>query len=237
MKTQNGLWRSTWLHGPRWSCRTVPYCRSWITLSPPSGKRISTFHKVYLGSQCLTLVYFILIFWHIFDKCRKIFHQECKLFLHQCKKFCIKVNFYCCFVSSDINFFGNNAAVAMGMGEGEGEGAKRGRYGRGWQEREGRGWSCSRHHRHRLGGHAAAAAAPAAVSIGSAGSSVSGMPYWMTRNMTPEDINLAVESIPNPLEGQILPGISMQQAIEVNVWHHIHDRHYQAIFSWSGDKG
>jgi hypothetical protein len=41
---------------------------------------------------------------------------------------------------------------------------------------------------------------------------LSGMPGWM--NMTPEDINLAVESLPNPSEGHILPGISLQ-AIEV----------------------
>ncbi len=48
-------------------------------------------------------------------------------------------------------------------------------------------------------------------------------------NMTPGDINLAVESLPNTLEGHILPGISLQEAIEVNVWHHMHDRHYQSI--------
>ena len=49
------------------------------------------------------------------------------------------------------------------------------------------------------------------------------MPDWM--NMTPEDINLAVESLPNPSEGHILPGISLQEATEANAWHHIHDRH------------
>ncbi len=43
---------------------------------------------------------------------------------------------------------------------------------------------------------------------------LSGMPEWM--NMTPEDINLAVESLPNPSKGHILPGISLQEAIEVN---------------------
>ncbi len=32
-RSQNGLWRSTWLHGPRYSCRTVPYCWSWTTSS------------------------------------------------------------------------------------------------------------------------------------------------------------------------------------------------------------
>jgi hypothetical protein len=56
---------------------------------------------------------------------------------------------------------------------------------------------------------------------------LNGMPDWM--NMTPEDINLAVESLPNPSEGHILPGISLQEAIEVNEWHHIHNRHYQII--------
>jgi hypothetical protein len=50
---------------------------------------------------------------------------------------------------------------------------------------------------------------------------------WM--NMTPE-INLAgCGSLPNPSEGHILPGISLQEVIEVNEWHHIHDRHYQII--------
>jgi hypothetical protein len=56
---------------------------------------------------------------------------------------------------------------------------------------------------------------------------LNGMPNWSS--MTPEDINLAVESIPNPSEGHILPGLSLQEAIEVNVWHHIHDRHYEII--------
>jgi hypothetical protein len=32
--------------------------------------------------------------------------------------------------------------------------------------------------------------------------------------MTPDDINLAVESLPNPSEGHIPPGISLQEAIE-----------------------
>ncbi len=30
-------------------------------------------------------------------------------------------------------------------------------------------------------------------------------------------------------QGHILPEISLQKAIEVNEWHHIHDRHYQII--------
>jgi hypothetical protein len=32
----------------------------------------------------------------------------------------------------------------------------------------------------------------------------------------------AVESLPNPSEGHILSGISLQEAKEVNEWHHIH---------------
>ncbi len=56
---------------------------------------------------------------------------------------------------------------------------------------------------------------------------LNGMPDWI--KMTPEDINLAVESLPNPSEGHILPGILLQEAIEANEWHHIHDRHYQII--------
>jgi hypothetical protein len=56
---------------------------------------------------------------------------------------------------------------------------------------------------------------------------LNGMPDWV--NMTPEDINLAVESLPNPSEGHILPGILLQEAIEANAWHHIHDRYFQII--------
>ncbi len=48
-------------------------------------------------------------------------------------------------------------------------------------------------------------------------------------NMTPEDINLAVESLPNPSQRHILPGILLKEAIEANEWHHKHDRHYQII--------
>jgi hypothetical protein len=51
---------------------------------------------------------------------------------------------------------------------------------------------------------------------------LNGMPDGM--NMT-EDINLVVENLPNPSEGHILPGISQQEAIEVNVWQYIHYRH------------
>jgi hypothetical protein len=54
---------------------------------------------------------------------------------------------------------------------------------------------------------------------------LNGMPDWM--NMTPEDVILAVENLPNPSEGHILPGIFklLQEAIEANQLHHIHDRH------------
>jgi hypothetical protein len=62
---------------------------------------------------------------------------------------------------------------------------------------------------------------------GSIAQFLNGMPDWM--DMTPEDINLAVESLPNPSEGHVLPGISLPEAIEVNESHHIHDRHYQII--------
>jgi hypothetical protein len=59
---------------------------------------------------------------------------------------------------------------------------------------------------------------------------LNGMPDWM--NMTPEDINLAVESLPNTSEGHILPGILLQ-AIEVNEWLRIHYRHDQTITLFS----
>jgi hypothetical protein len=45
------------------------------------------------------------------------------------------------------------------------------------------------------------------------------MPDWM--NMTPEDLNLAFESLPIPLEGTIPPGASLQEAIQVNQRHDI----------------
>jgi divalent metal cation (Fe/Co/Zn/Cd) transporter len=38
-----------------------------------------------------------------------------------------------------------------------------------------------------------------------------------------------VESLSNPSEGHILPGILLQEAIEANEWHHINDIHYQII--------
>jgi hypothetical protein len=41
---------------------------------------------------------------------------------------------------------------------------------------------------------------------------LNGMPDWV--NMTPEDINLAVESLPNPSQGHIPPAISLHDAIE-----------------------
>jgi hypothetical protein len=56
--------------------------------------------------------------------------------------------------------------------------------------------------------------------------SFNGMPDWM--NMTAEVINMAVESLLNPLEGHIPHVISLQEVIEVNERHHIHNRHYQS---------
>jgi hypothetical protein len=38
---------------------------------------------------------------------------------------------------------------------------------------------------------------------------LNGLADWM--NMPPEDINLAVESLPNPSEGHILTGVLLQQ--------------------------
>jgi hypothetical protein len=67
---------------------------------------------------------------------------------------------------------------------------------------------------------------PTALS-GTIAQFLNGMPDWM--NMTPEDINLAVESLPNPSERHILPGILLQEANEANERHHTHDRHYQII--------
>jgi hypothetical protein len=43
---------------------------------------------------------------------------------------------------------------------------------------------------------------------------LNGLSDWM--NITPEDINLEVESLPNSSEGHILPGILLQEAIEMN---------------------
>jgi hypothetical protein len=54
---------------------------------------------------------------------------------------------------------------------------------------------------------------------------LSGMPYWM--NINREDLNLALESIPIPLKGPIPPGISLQEAIQVNLRHNIHIRQHQ----------
>jgi hypothetical protein len=59
---------------------------------------------------------------------------------------------------------------------------------------------------------------------------LNGMPDWI--NMTPEDINQAVESLPNPSEGHILQGSycrRIYRQMKFNEWHHIHDRYYQII--------
>jgi hypothetical protein len=39
------------------------------------------------------------------------------------------------------------------------------------------------------------------------------VPDWM--NMTQEDLNLALDSLPNSLKGPISPGMSLQEAIQV----------------------
>jgi hypothetical protein len=53
---------------------------------------------------------------------------------------------------------------------------------------------------------------------------LSGIPDWM--NINQEDLDLALESIPIPLKGPIPPGISLQEAIQVNQWHNIHIRQH-----------
>jgi hypothetical protein len=42
---------------------------------------------------------------------------------------------------------------------------------------------------------------------------LSGIPDWL--NFNPEDLGRALESLPIPLKGPILPGISLQEVIEV----------------------
>jgi hypothetical protein len=54
---------------------------------------------------------------------------------------------------------------------------------------------------------------------------LSGIPDWL--NFNPEDLDLALNSLPIPLKGPVPPGISLQDAIEVKQWHNIHIRHHQ----------
>ena len=56
---------------------------------------------------------------------------------------------------------------------------------------------------------------------------LSGIPDWM--NINQEDLDLALESLPSPLKGPITPGISLQEAIQVNQWHNIHIRQHHNI--------
>ena len=49
---------------------------------------------------------------------------------------------------------------------------------------------------------------------------LSDVPDWL--NMTPEDLNKALETLPIPLEGQPPPGLSIHEAIEVNQSPYIH---------------
>ena len=49
---------------------------------------------------------------------------------------------------------------------------------------------------------------------------LSDVPDWL--NMSPEDLNKALETLPIPFEGQPLPRISIHEDIEVIQSHHIH---------------
>jgi hypothetical protein len=48
-------------------------------------------------------------------------------------------------------------------------------------------------------------------------------------NINQADLDLALESLPIPLKGPISPGISLQEAIQVNQWHNIHTIKLQNI--------
>jgi hypothetical protein len=48
-------------------------------------------------------------------------------------------------------------------------------------------------------------------------------------NINQEDLDLALESLPIPLKGPTPPGISLQEAIQVNQRHTIHIRQHQNI--------
>jgi hypothetical protein len=54
-----------------------------------------------------------------------------------------------------------------------------------------------------------------------------GMPDW--KNINAEDLNMALKSLAIPLKGPILPGISPQEAIQVNHRHNIHTKKHQNI--------
>ncbi len=56
---------------------------------------------------------------------------------------------------------------------------------------------------------------------------LSGIPDWL--NFNPEDLDRALESLPIPLKGPSPPGISLQEAIEVKLWHNTQKRHHQTI--------
>jgi hypothetical protein len=55
------------------------------------------------------------------------------------------------------------------------------------------------------------------------------MPDWMDRDLTPEDLNLTLESLPIPLEAPFPQGIFLQEAIQVNPRHDTHKRQYRNI--------
>jgi hypothetical protein len=56
---------------------------------------------------------------------------------------------------------------------------------------------------------------------------LNGIPDWF--NFNPEDLNWALESLPIPLKEPSPPGISLQEAIQVNQWRNINIRHHQTI--------
>jgi hypothetical protein len=59
---------------------------------------------------------------------------------------------------------------------------------------------------------------------------LSGIPDWI--NINQADLDLALESLPIPLKGPILPAISLEEAIQVNQTyqrHNIHIRQHQNI--------
>jgi hypothetical protein len=56
---------------------------------------------------------------------------------------------------------------------------------------------------------------------------LSGIPDWM--NINQADLDRVLESLPIPLKGPIPPGISLEEAIQVNQRHNIHKRQHQNI--------
>jgi hypothetical protein len=65
------------------------------------------------------------------------------------------------------------------------------------------------------------------VEFGPIAQFLNGMPDWM--NMNQEGIDLALAGLPIPLKGPLPPGISLQEAIQVNQRHDRHNRQYQIV--------